>query len=227
LDENLTLADLLTVEFPDELEPLQKACRNLGRLIGCFLEKEDNTVGVDDKAIVEKAKKAMSTMFSRSFEIKSPKNIKKMEVEYQEPPEKFILGVVLEPTDGSDGEDPSPDTDNEVYSAEEIRKAAHWFMEHGLKQHGLTHGKAELGGMLFEPGDSRIVLLETYLTPVEIPEDALGEHPRIKKGSWMMGLRINDQKIWSGILADEYQGLSIGGVAMASPFTGGKGNSYE
>lgn len=130
--------------------------------------------------------------------------------------ERYVLGVVLEPNDGSDGHPEKADTDGDIYNADEVRKAAHWYMENG-KLHGVLHG-TEFGGVIYPMGTDKIVLLENYVTPVDLPVGALGVGSLpIKKGTWLMGLRINDDDLWQQVKDGELDGLSIGGVAIETP----------
>ena len=144
------------------------------------------------------------------------KSVTKQQTESKKDEEKLVLGVVLEPNDGSDGQGVKPDTDNEVYSAEEVRKAAHWYMEFGKKK-GLLHGE-EHGGEILDPEDDRIVVVESFLTPIDIPAKTYGPHQTqpIKKGTWIMGFRVNDDKVWESVKAGRLNGLSIGGQALQS-----------
>jgi hypothetical protein len=127
--------------------------------------------------------------------------------------EHFVLGVAMEPTDGSDGEPIKPDTDNDVYSPEDVFRAAIWFMEHGRKK-GFLHG-ARFGGYIMGPDDDRVVVLMSWVTPVEIPAGTYGERQdeRIKAGTWLIAFRVNDKEIWAAVQRGEINGLSIGALA--------------
>ena len=106
--------------------------------------------------------------------------------------EQFVMGVVLEPE--------VEDSQTDIYNEDEVRKAAHWFMEHdGLL--GLQH-EEQLG--------EGAVLLENYLMPV----DGMIGGQHVKKGSWIMGWRIVDPQIWAAIKAGRFTGFSIGGDSI-------------
>jgi hypothetical protein len=127
--------------------------------------------------------------------------------------EHFILGVAMEPTDGTDGEPIKPDVDNEVYSPEDVVKACYWYAEHGRKK-GYLHGK-RFGGFIMEPDDTRVVLLMSWITPVEIAAKTYGDRQtdKIKKGTWLVAFRVNDAAIWEEIKTGKINGLSIGAYA--------------
>lgn len=129
--------------------------------------------------------------------------------------ERIVLGVAMEPTDGSDGSPIKPDTDNQVYSPEDTRKACFWYAEHGLKK-GFLHG-AKFGGFIMEPDDTRVVLLMSWVTPVAIPAGTYGPRQKddIKAGTWLIAFRVNDDPIWEAVKRGEINGLSIGAMARA------------
>lgn len=131
--------------------------------------------------------------------------------------EFYVLGVVLEPTDGSDGHPEKPDTDNDIYSAEEVRKACHYWAEYG-KRKGYKHGPKR-GGFYMDKDDSRVVVIENFISPVVIPAGTYGEKQKedIKAGTWLQAYRINDTKIWGEVKSGVLDGLSIGGNALSTP----------
>ena len=123
----------------------------------------------------------------------------------QDTDEHIITGVVLEPNDGSDGRQAAPDADSDVYNAEEIRLAQHWFMEHGVGI-GLMH-EIVLSG--------QAAILESFLAPVDYTTtDANGNEVLVKKGSWILTLRILDSDLWAKIKNGELNAFSIGGDAI-------------
>jgi DNA adenine methylase len=105
--------------------------------------------------------------------------------------ERFVLGEVLVPDD--------VDAQKDIYSSDEVRKAAHLFMEEygGL---GLQH-QVRVNG--------KVKVLETYLAPADFECD--GE--KVKKGTWLMAVRITDDAIWADVKAKRLTGFSIGGSA--------------
>jgi DNA adenine methylase len=109
--------------------------------------------------------------------------------------ERYVLGVVLEPE--------VVDAQGDIYSAEEIRRAAHDFMENfqGL---GLQHRERV-------NGDVRI--LESYV----LPDDTDVGGVKLKKGTWLLGLRIVSDELWQMVKDGDLTGLSIGGTARKVP----------
>lgn len=105
--------------------------------------------------------------------------------------ERYVLGIVLEPE--------VVDAQGDIYSADEIRQAAHKFME-GFGGIGLMHRYRVDGG---------VTILESYLTPSDLD---LGDN-HIRKGTWMLAVRVLDDDIWRQVREGELTGFSIGGTA--------------
>lgn len=109
--------------------------------------------------------------------------------------ERFVLGVVLAPE--------TADSQGDIYSAEEVRKAAHSYMEKA----------AALGTQHSEIVTGKLKILENYVAPVDFEVD--GES--ITKGTWLLGIRVVEDDLWTSIKEGSYTGFSIGGAAVRSP----------
>lgn len=105
--------------------------------------------------------------------------------------ERFVLGIVLEPD--------TVDAQNDIYSAEEVRSAAHKFMERFQN----------IGHMHKDLINSKAKILESFLAPVDF---AVGDQ-QVKKGTWVMATRVSDDKLWKAVKSGELTGYSIGGSA--------------
>jgi hypothetical protein len=109
--------------------------------------------------------------------------------------ERFVLGIVLEPD--------VVDSQQDTYSAEEVRKAAHAFMA-DFAQVGLQHADVVTG---------KVSILESWIAPVDF---TVGEEV-VKAGTWVMGYRVKDDAIWEKVKSGALTGLSIGGSAIRTP----------
>jgi hypothetical protein len=109
--------------------------------------------------------------------------------------ERYVLGIVLEPD--------VVDSQKDFYGAEDVRKAAHAYMENA----------AQLGTQHSEIVTGKLKILETYLAPVDFE---IGEE-KVKKGSWVMGIRVVDDELWTSVKKGDYTGFSIGGKAYRKP----------
>lgn len=109
--------------------------------------------------------------------------------------ERFVLGIVLEPE--------VVDAQGDIYSAEEIRAAAHRFMEDfgGL---GLMH-RLRVNG--------QVKVLESYLAPTDF---TIGELA-VRKGTWLLAVRVLSDELWERVKTGDLTGFSIGGSARRVP----------
>ncbi|MHB1843390.1 MAG: XkdF-like putative serine protease domain-containing protein, partial [Deltaproteobacteria bacterium] len=108
--------------------------------------------------------------------------------------ERFVLGIVLEPE--------TVDAQNDVYSAAEVREAAHQFLEEygniGLMHRGLVN--------------DQVKILESYVAPTEFEMSGT----KIKKGTWLLAVHVLDDELWAKVKDGAIGGYSIGGSASRS-----------
>lgn len=111
--------------------------------------------------------------------------------------------VVLEPQD-DDGM--TSDLHLDWYDAEEIAEGCYSFNRHCRK--------ANLLHMIDTTG---FQFIESYI----LPDDAIIGNTRVKKGSWIATIEVEDQRehdwIWEGIKDGTFNGLSIQCDAYQSP----------
>lgn len=111
--------------------------------------------------------------------------------------ERFVFGVVLVP-----GE---TDSQGDTYDADEVRKAAHGYMQHFGGTLKLMHQGQPVAA-------ARVV--ETYLT--KAPETH-GEET-FPVGTWLMGTKVDRSDpgdvLWGKVLGGDFTGYSIGGTAL-------------
>ena len=114
--------------------------------------------------------------------------------------ERYVLGIVLEPE--------TVDAQGDIYSAEEIRQAAHQFMEE-FGALGLMH-RLRVNG--------QVKVLETFLAPTDMK---IGEIA-VKQGTWLLGVRVLSDDLWAAVRDGSITGFSIGGSARRMAPTEGK-----
>ncbi len=114
--------------------------------------------------------------------------------------EQKVWGPVLEPTTPDD-----PDAHGDFYSESDIRAAAERFMKK------VQDGDASADGVqhLVKVGTDRLHLIESWIAQEDTKH---GDDP-IKKGTWMIGAKVNDPELWSMVRSGEFTGFSIGGRA--------------
>lgn len=100
---------------------------------------------------------------------------------------QIVYGIVFEPEE--------EDTDGDVVSADEIEKAAHRFLRES-RVIGKEHE---------EPAEAEPV--ESWLTQ----DDTVINGQSVKKGAWIMGVKVHDDGLWQAVKKGEITGLSFGG----------------
>lgn len=119
--------------------------------------------------------------------------------------ERFVLSMVLEPNDGQGGAPYKPDTQKDVYSHEDVRKACHIWMEY--------YGQIDLMHSWTAIGKQDVRTLQCYVAPCDFKN---GEDDVIK-GSWMLGIRVANDDLWKAIKNGDLGAFSIGGTANRVP----------
>jgi len=103
---------------------------------------------------------------------------------------RVVCGVVLEPE--------TVDAQGDIISDEEIEKAAHRFLL-VCQKIGEMHRKL----------NPKLKVVESYVAP----QDFRINGATVKKGSWIMAIKIFDDGVWSKIKSGELTGFSIAGYA--------------
>lgn len=119
--------------------------------------------------------------------------------------ERYVLGIVLEPNDGKRGAPLDPDAQTDIYSAADVREAAHTFMA-DFRNLGMMH-KEFINGAA--------AILESYIAP----DDFTIGGTKIRKGTWLLAIRCIEDGLWQKVKSGELTGFSIGGSAIRSPVT--------
>jgi len=126
--------------------------------------------------------------------------------EDEEGEERFILGLVLEPNDGDGGAPLKPDTQGDIYSAADIRKSAHGWME--------RYGSVDLMHSWQALGAKDVSILESYIAPCDFKIGEGEDAYQVVKGSWLLALRVHSDDIWKAIKEGEIGAFSVGGKAV-------------
>jgi hypothetical protein len=106
--------------------------------------------------------------------------------------EHIVGGIVYEPM--------KEDVQGDFATEEEIREACYYFMEHSQKF------KLQHKG---QPITQKINILENYI----VPEDFVVNKQKVRKGSWMLIIRVLDAGIWKDIKEGKITGFSMAGLA--------------
>ncbi len=93
------------------------------------------------------------------------------------------------------------DLQGDSASPDEIRKACHNF----------SINKGKMGIMHEEDATEKVTIVENYIAPVNFH---LNGH-YIRKGTWMLVVKIHDDALWERVKSGELTGFSMGGRAQA------------
>lgn len=105
--------------------------------------------------------------------------------------ERYILAPVLIPN--------HLDTNGTLFPPTTVRRAAHNFM--------IRHQANKFMHMLDLNSDD-LSIVESFVAPV----DMVLEGSFVKKGTWMMGIIVHNDKLWQHIKDGNLRGFSIGAV---------------
>nr|MCR5823755.1 hypothetical protein [Lachnospiraceae bacterium] len=106
----------------------------------------------------------------------------------------FVTGVVYEPM--------TEDTDGEFMNAEEIQKAAYYYLKN-FEKVDIQHS--------FEP-DPSCAVVESWIAKADF---SIGNE-KVKKGTWLMTVEVTDDDLWEKIEKGEITGFSMGGICAVS-----------
>ena len=106
----------------------------------------------------------------------------------------YVTGIVYEPM--------TEDSQGDYMTADEIRKAAHWFAKNGdgidIQHNFEKFEKAEV--------------VESWIAKADFE---IGKE-KIKKGTWLMTVEITDPDVWAAVEKGEITGFSMGGKGVYS-----------
>lgn len=105
---------------------------------------------------------------------------------------QIVYGVVLEPD--------TVDAQEDVMLAEDIEEAAHKYLAES-RTVGSRHAKP-----------IKAVPVESYIAPVDFHGEGQYGNQIVKKGSWVLGVKVLDAREWAKVESGEYTGFSVGGV---------------
>lgn len=154
-------------------------------LVDAILKKE---IEIDFGAPYKKTVRKEKNMDFNS-EIRFGMPIAKVDKEKQ-----LVTGIVLEPD--------TIDAQGDTIDREAIERAAHNFL-------AKYNRETEMGLLHQVFGEIGVELVESYLAPVNLE---IGGQS-VNEGTWLMTVRVKDDKLWKKIKDKEITGFSIGGVA--------------
>lgn len=106
----------------------------------------------------------------------------------------YATGIVYEPM--------TEDSHGNYMTEEEITKAAYWYAENG-NHVDLQHNFEQLDGA---------TVVENWVAKADFK---VGDE-EVRKGTWLMTVKVTDGDVWKGIENGEITGLSMGGIGNYS-----------
>lgn len=103
---------------------------------------------------------------------------------------QIVTGIVLEPE--------VEDAQGDIISAEEIEKAAHGFLAKS-RIVGKSHAKI-----------AKAEVVESYIAPDDFN---LGSET-VRKGTWLLSVKVHDRNLWEEVKTGEITGFSIGAIGI-------------
>lgn len=107
--------------------------------------------------------------------------------------QQIVYGVVSEPD--------TIDLQGDRLSESEIRKACHRFMMTSQRI-GKEHN-----------GPAKADIIESYIAPVDFSCNG----QTVRKGSWIMAVKIHDPELWAAVKKGDITGFSIAGTGTRTP----------
>ncbi len=117
--------------------------------------------------------------------------------------ERIVAAVVLQGTPPELEDNPHIDTQNEWYKMATVEEAAIKLME---KNERVCFDVQHAGGKCFF-----FDVMESFVAE----EDMIKWDAPIKKGAWVMTVRVNDERVWKLIKEKSLNAFSIAGIAEA------------
>lgn len=111
---------------------------------------------------------------------------------------QIVYGVVLEPE--------FVDEEGDIVSAEEIEKACHDYMK-----------KSRVVKFRHKNVLKSAHVVECYIAPQDLVFDGGNGTQDVTKGTWIVGVLIEDKDMWGDVKAKKLNGFSMGGDAYRTP----------
>jgi len=155
--------------------------------------------------VTEAGKKGERVWMISKLKEEEPKSAMLVKKDFQVPlfkvseEEQIVGGIVYEPM--------REDVQGDYATEKEIRDACYYYMEHS-KKFKLQHKGQQI--------TQKINILENYITPADFEVNK----QKVKKGSWILIIRILNASIWKDIREGKITGFSMAGLAHRRKVTG-------
>jgi len=162
-----------------------------------FLHKYDILVKEMKKRNIEVPTKTIDReLFKKALQNRTTDKVEEFQkaliiLKEEDSEEHILYGIVYEPDE--------TDTDGDTVNAEEIRKAAHYYM-----------AMSQVTKINHKGAAVNTNILESYISTV----DLVIAGRAVKKGTWLMAVKVNDAEIWKSVEEGALTGFSLAGPAV-------------
>ncbi len=132
-----------------------------------------------------------------------PVKQKRMKVVKAMGDQQLLYGVVLEPD--------VIDSQADYVPAAHVEKAAHGYLKKALRGGGKVT-KLQHRVPAFHRSKPSVVPVESFIAPMDFTYP--GSNEKVKKGSWVLVVHIEDPEVWQEVLDGHWGGFSIGGSGL-------------
>ncbi|MBA7521143.1 putative protein YqbD [subsurface metagenome] len=114
--------------------------------------------------------------------------------------EQILSGIVMQGTPPERESDPYLDSQNDWCKMAELQKAARSFMQNERRVFDVNH----------EGRDYEFPVIDSYVIE---QDDIMKFGVELKKGAWIMTLKIDNDEVWEKVKNGELEGFSVQGTA--------------
>jgi broad specificity phosphatase PhoE len=122
---------------------------------------------------------------------------------------QIVYGVVLEPN--------VLDTQSDFMRSEDVEKTAHGYLKKAIRGKSNV-SKLQHRTQAFFKNKPGLTPVESFIAPCDFTYD--GSSEAVKKGSWVLGLHVEDPQTWQDVMNGKYTGFSIGGSGIRQSMRG-------
>lgn len=116
---------------------------------------------------------------------------------------QIVYGVVLEPN--------VLDTQSDFMRPQDVEKTAHGYLKKAIRGKSSV-SKLQHRTQAFFKGKPGLVPVESFIAPCDFTYE--GSSEPVTKGSWVLGLHVEDPQVWEGVMRGDYSGFSVGGSGI-------------
>jgi len=126
----------------------------------------------------------------------------KIELKVLDEEKRILMGAALIPNKPIFRRDAEDNEYNIFFSTKTIRKASELFLQNGLQNESTLEHEIPIKGN---------TIVESWIKEDEVKDKSVLHGLSVPVGTWLVSMKINDDKIWKMAKAGEIKGISIEG----------------